>query len=161
MPRRQVPNRRELLLPLLIPDRHQIGVVFDACVPSEATPAINGQAGEPPKAWARHSTHCRAAEQAGQTTEVAVAELTAGNRLLAPLVLQRIRPGSHAGGQSCSPDELQRARTPMAPQHIPKSLLNLKSVDGPIPAPVPPAVETLLTQLARRRLRRRATKERR
>src|SRR5579871_3641343 len=34
MSRRQVTNRRQLLLPLRIPDRHQRGVVFDACIPS-------------------------------------------------------------------------------------------------------------------------------
>jgi hypothetical protein len=160
MSRRQVTNRRELLLPLLIPDRHQIGVVFDACVPSDPTTAINGNAGEPPTAWTRHSTHCRAAEQAAQTTEVAIAELIAENRLLARLVFQRIRPCSHAGmmgGQNCSPDELQRSRAPSAPPDIATSLI--KCVEVPVSAPVPPAIETLFTQLARRRLRSRATED--
>jgi len=162
MSRRQVTNRRELLLPLLIPDRHQIGVVFDACVPSDTATATNGKAGEPPKAWTRHSTHCRAAEQAGQTTELAIAELIAENRLLARLVFQRIRAWSHSGGQSCSPDELQRARTAVAPSDISTSLLKcgeVKYVEVPVSAPVPPAIETLFTQLARRRLPSRAPAE--
>lgn len=160
MSRRQVTNRREFLLPLLIPDRHQIGVVSDACVPSGQTIAINGKAGEPPNAWTRHSTHCRAAEQAGQTTEVAIAELIAENRLFARLVFQRIRPRSHAGirdGQGCSPDELQRSRAPIAPPDITTSLI--KCVEVPVSAPVPSAVETLFTQLARRRLGSRAPAE--
>jgi hypothetical protein len=160
MSRRRVTNRRESLLPLLIPDRHQTGVVFDACVPSGPARAINGKAGEPPNAWARHSTHCRAAEQAGQTTEEAIAELLAGDRLLARLVFQRIRPCSHAemvGGQNCSPDKLQRSRPPIPPPDIATSLIKCSEV--PVSAPVPPAIETLFTQLARRRLRSRATEE--
>ena len=155
MSRRQVTNRRELLSPLLIPERHQIGVVFDACVPSDPATAINGKTGEAPTTWTRHSTHCRAAEQAAQTTEVAIDGLIAENRLLARLVFQRIRPCSHAGmvgGQNCSPDELQRSRAPMPPPDIP-TLTKCSE------APVPPAIETLFTQLARRRLRSHATEE--
>jgi hypothetical protein len=160
MSRRRVTNRRELLLPLLIPDRHQTGVVFDSCVPSGPAMAINGKAGEPPNVWARYSTHCWAAEQAGQTTEEAIAELIAGNWLWARLVFQRIRPCSHAGmvgGQNCSPDELQRSRAPIAPPDIATSLI--KCTEVPVSAPVPPAIETLFTQLARRRLRSRAPEE--
>ena len=160
MSRRRVTNRRELLLPLLIPDRHQTGVVFDTCVPSGPAAAINGKAGEPPDAWTGHSTHHRAAKQASQTSEVAIAELMAGNRLLARLVFQRIRPCTHSGmidGQSCSPDELQRAGAPIARPDIATSLP--KCAEVPISAPVPPAIETLFTQLARRRLRSRATEE--
>jgi hypothetical protein len=160
MSRRQVTNRRELLLPLLIPDRHQTGVVFDACVPSDPAPAINSKAGEPLNASSRHSTHCRGAEEAGQKTEVAIAELIAENRLLARLVFQRIRPCSHAGmrsGQSCSPDELQRARAPIVPPDIATSLI--KSGDVPVSTSVPAAIETLFTQLARRRLQSRAPEE--
>jgi hypothetical protein len=159
MSRRQVTNRRELLLPLLIPDRHQTGVVFDACIPSGPAMAIN--AGEPSNARTRHSTDCRATEQPGQTTEGTIADLIAGDRLLAQLVFQRIRPGSHAGmmgGQNCSP-ELQRSRAPIAPPDIATSLI--KCTEVPVSAPVPPAIETLFTQLARRRLRSRAPEERR
>jgi hypothetical protein len=161
MSRRRLTNGRELLLPLLIPDRHQRGIVFDASVPSGPAMTINSKAGEPPNAWVPHSTHCRPAEQAGQTTE-AIAELVAGNQLLARLVFRRIRPCSHAGmagGQNCSPDELQRSRAPIAPRDIATSLI--KCTEVPVSAPVPPAIETLFTQLARRRLRSRATEERR
>ncbi len=159
MSRRQVTNRRQLLLPLRIPDRHQTGVVFDACIPSGPAMAINDKAGQPSNAWTRHSTHCRATEQAGQTIEGSIAELIAGNRLLAQLVFQRIRPCSQAGmidGQSCSP-ELQRSRAPIAPPDIATSLI--KCTEAPVSGPVPPAIETLFTQLARRRLRSRAPEE--
>lgn len=160
MSRQRVTNRRELLLPLLIPDRHQIGVVFDACVPSGPTIAINGKAGEPPSAWTRHSTHCRAAEQAGQTSEVAIPELIAGNQLLAGLVFRRIRPRAHSGltgGQSCSPDELQRACATLAPLDMSPSLTERAEV--PVSAPILPEIETLFSQLARRRLRSRPTED--
>jgi hypothetical protein len=161
MSRRQVTNRRELLLPLLIPDRHQTGVVFDACMPSGPAMAINDNAGEPPNARTRHSTHCRATEQLDLTTEGTIADLIAGDRLLAQLVFQRIRPCSHAGmmgGQNCSP-ELQRSRAPIAPPDIATSLIKCTEVS--ISAPVPLAIETLFTQLARRRLRSCAPEERR
>jgi hypothetical protein len=160
MSRRQVTNRRELLLPLLIPDRHQTGVVFDPCIPSDPAMAINGKAGESPNAWTRHSTHCRVAEQAGQTTVGAIAEITAGDRLLARLVFQRIRPCGHAGmigGQNCSPDELQGSRALIAPPDIATS--HTECTEAPVSAPVPPAIETLFTQLARRRLRSRVPEE--
>jgi len=159
MSRRQVTNRRELLLPLLIPDRHQTGVVFDACAPSGPAAAINGKTGEPPSAWTRHSTHRRAAEQAGQAAEGAITELIAENRLLARLIFQRIRPRSHAGmgGGQTSLDELQRSRAPIAPPDIPTSLIKCSEV--PVAAPVLPAIETLFTQLAQRHLRSHATEE--
>jgi hypothetical protein len=160
MSRRQVTNRRELLLPLLIPDRHQTGVVFDLCIPSDPATMTDGKAGESPNAWTRHSTHCQVTEQAGQTTERAIAEITAGNRLLARLVFQRIRPCDHAGmigGQNCSPDELQGSRAPFAPLDTATS--HIKCTEAPVSAPVPPAIETLFTQLVRRRLRSRAPEE--
>jgi hypothetical protein len=158
MSRRQGPNRRELLLPLLIPDRHQTGVLFDACVPSGRATAINGKAGEPPNAWSRHSAQGRVAER--QTTKVAIAELIVENRLLAQLVFQRIRPCNDSGiigGQNGSPDELQRSRASMAPPDIATSLL--KCAGAPVSESVPPAIETLFTQLARRRLRSRTPAE--
>jgi hypothetical protein len=160
MSRRPVANRRELLLPLLIPHRHQTGVVFDPCVPSGVATASNGKAGERSNAWTRHSTHYGAAKQASQTTEVALAELIAENRLLARLVFQRIRPCSHSriiGGPNCSPDELQRSRALIAAPDIATSLM--KCVEVPVSPPVPAAVETLFTQLARRRLWSRAPAE--
>jgi hypothetical protein len=154
MSRRRVTNRRELLLPLLIPDRHQTGVVFDPCVPPVPTAAIHGMAREPAEAWARHSIHYRAVKRASPTAELALAEMIVENHLLARLVFQRIRPCTHPGmigGQRCSPDECQRARAPIAPLDIATPLMECAAV--PASAPIPPAIETLFAQLARRRLR--------
>ena len=158
MSRRQVTNRRELLLPLLIPDRHQRGVVFNPCVPPGPVAATNGKAGESPEAWARHSALYGAAKQASQTTEVAIAELISRNHLLARLVWQRIRQRTHSGmigGQSCSSDEPQQARASMASPEIAMP----QCAEVRVSAPIPPTIETLFTQLVRRRLRNRAAEE--
>jgi hypothetical protein len=151
MSRRHVTNRRELLLPLLIPDRHQRAAVFDPNVPPATV--IHGRAGEPPGGRTRHGTHYRAAKQTSQTTEaatpVATPEFIAGNHILARLVFQRIRPHNHAGmvgGESC-PNEPQHARVPIAPLDRARS----GCAEVPTSAPAPP-IETLFTQLARRRL---------
>jgi hypothetical protein len=160
MSRRQVTNRRELLLSSLIPDRHQTAVIVDSSVPAAPVAGANGNGAEPALSWTRQSIPCRAAKQAGPTTEMASPALIAGSHLLARLVFQRIRPSSRSGRmaeQSCSPDEPQRARTPIAPANIASPLIG--HPEASISAPVPPPVETLFTQLARRRLRGRTREE--
>ena len=160
MSRRQVTNRRELLLPSLTPDRYQTAVIFDPSVPPAPVAATNGNGAELARCWTCLSIQCRAAKQAGPTSEMANPELIAGNHLLARLVFQRIRPRSRSGRmgeQSCSPDEPQRARTPIASPNIASPLIG--HAEASISAPVPPPVETLFTQLARRRLRSRTTEE--
>jgi len=155
MSRRQATNRRALLLPSLIPDRHQTVVICDPGAPPAPAVSINVVA-EPPRCWTRQSIHSRVAEPASQQTEVAGPELIAENHLLARLVLQRIRPRNSSGvmgGQTCSPDEPQSVHTPIAPPDIAGPLT------GHAETPVPPPVETLFTQLARRRLRYRASEE--
>jgi len=62
-------TRRELLLPSLIPDRHQTAVIFDPSVPPAPVAAPNGNGAEPARSWTRHSIQC--AKQAGPTTEMA------------------------------------------------------------------------------------------
>ena len=159
MSRRQVTTRRESLLPSLIPDRHQRAILFDPSAAPGPAVAINGKAQEPPGDRTRHSTHFWAAKQASQTIEVAIPELIAGNHLLARLVFQRIRSHNHSrviGEQSCSPDEAQHARAPITPSDMASPVIGCAEV--PTAALIPP-METLFTQLARRRLRGRATEE--
>jgi hypothetical protein len=154
MSRRPATNRRELLLPSLMPDRHQAVVIFDPGVPPAPIAAINGV--EPARCWTRQSIHYRATKQVIPTSEVASPELIAENHLLATLVFQRVRPRSRSGvmgGPSCSADEPPRARTPFAPPDIASPLI------GPAEAPVSEPVESLFTQLARRRLRGRPAEE--
>lgn len=159
MSRRTVTNRRELLLPTLIPDRHQTRPLFDSCVRPAATAPINGAGENPCRCWTCQSIRCLAAKQAIPTPEVAGLELTRANHLLARLVLQQIRSGIRSGtadGQGCS-DKPQVGRAPASAPDVPSALTGQSVL--PDEAPVPPPVETLFTQLARRRLGSRATKE--
>jgi hypothetical protein len=156
MSRRPGPNRRELLLPLQMPDWHQTGIPFDPCVSAGPTGTIPGKAGESAEAWTRRTTHCHPPKQTSQKIEGASVALIAGNDLLARLIFQRIRPRTHSGmmcGQS-SPHELRPTRAPITSPDIPTPLVNCAD-----PALPPPEIETLFTQLARRRLRKRATEE--
>ena len=156
MSRRQATNRRELLLPSLMPDRRQTVVIFDPSVPGAPAAAINGNDAESARDCIRQSIHCQAAKQIGPPTEAASPELIARNHLLARLVFQQIRPRSRSavmGGPSSSPEELQRARAPIALSNTASPFQERAA------APIPPPVETLFTQLARRRLRGRATEE--
>ena len=160
MSRRQTTKRRELLLPSLIPARHQTAVVFDTSVPLAPAAVIHSNGAEPPRSWNHQHIHYRAAKEASQTIEVVSPEIIAGNHLLARLVFQHIRPRSRSGGmgeQGCFPDEPQRARTAIAPPNIASPLIG--RAETPAREPVPPPVETLFTQLARRRLRSRTTEE--
>jgi hypothetical protein len=155
MSRRQATNRRELLLPSLIPSRHQTVVVSDASVSFAPAAAIHGNGAEPPRHSSHQRIHYLAAKEAGQTIEVASPELIVGNHLLARLVFQQIRPLSRSavmGGHNCSPEE-RRTRTSIASPDI------ASPVVGCAETPVPPAVETLFIQLVRRRLGGRATEE--
>jgi hypothetical protein len=160
MSRRQATNRRELLLPSLIPARYQTAVVFDVGVPPTRAAAIHGNGAELPRYCNHQRIPCRAAKEAGQTIEVASPGLIAGNHLWARLVFQQIRPlcrSAVTGVQNCSPEKPQGARTPIAAPDIAGP--GMGCAETPVPAPVPPAVETLFIELARRRLDGRATEE--
>jgi len=155
MSRRPVANRREWLLPVLMPDRYQTGIVFDPCAPANPTKTINGKVGEPPEVWTRHTSHCRPTKP----TEGAISELIAGNHLLARLMFQRIRsrtPGM-ISAQSCFPNALQPTRASIASLDITMPFVDC--ADASARAPIPPEIETLFTQLARRRIRSGATQE--
>ena len=160
MSRRPVSNWRELFLPMLMPDRHQTGTVFDPCVPADPPRTINRKAGELPEARTRQTARCHPAKQTSQTIEEAVSQLIAGNHLLARLILERIRPRAHVGmisEQGCSPHELQPTPPSNVSPDITTSVVDCAEVSTW--APILPEVETLFTQLARRRLRSRATQE--
>jgi hypothetical protein len=162
MSRRRVANRRELLLPLRIPDRHPTGIVFDTGVPAGPTDTVHGELEEPPEAWTCHTTtHCRPAKQTAQTMEGATAALIAGNHLLAQLVFLRIRPGTHCGTtseQTGSPHKIQRTRPVIAPPAV--APLPVRCTEEvAVPQPIPPEIEALFTQLARRRLQKHAVEE--
>src|SRR4029077_7346080 len=56
MSRRQATNRRELLLPSLMPDRRQTVVIFDPSAPDAPAAAINGNGAEPARDCTRHGS---------------------------------------------------------------------------------------------------------
>jgi hypothetical protein len=155
MSRRQATNRRAFLSPSLIPARHQAAVV-----PPAPVAATNGNGAEPPRYCNQQRIYCQSAKEASQTIEAASPELIAGNHLLARLVFQQIRPRNRSsaviGGQSRSPEEPQLARTPIASPDIASPVIGCAEVSA---AALIPPMETLFTQLARRRLRGRATEE--
>lgn len=158
MSRRRAANRRELLLPLWMPDRHQTGITFDPCILVNPTGTLPGETGEPAETWPRRTTHCRLAKQTTQTIEATILALIAGDHLLARLIIQRIRPRPHSGmisGQSCSPHELQRIHAAIASPDMTTPLVNCAD---PVLMQTP-EIETLFTQLARRRLGKRTTEE--
>ena len=109
---------------------------------------------------ARHATRRRPAQQTTQPTEGATAALIAGNHLLAQLVFQRIRLRTRletTSEQASSPHELQRTRSAIALPDVAAPAVTC--ADVPVPEAIPPEIETLFTQLARRRLRKRALQE--
>ena len=158
MSRRRALNRRELLLPLRMPDRHQSGIAFDLCAPGGPTGTIPDKAGEPSEAWPRHTTNCRTAKQKSETIEGAIVGLITGNDVLARLIFQRVRPRTHSGmmNEQGRSHELQGTSASIA---LPDTTPVVSCADVSVPAPIPPEIETLFTQLARRRLRSPAPQE--
>src|SRR6476659_8172131 len=117
MSRRRAANRRELFLPLSMPDGHKTGITFDPCVLVDPAGTLPGETGEPAETWPGRTTHCRPAKQTSQPIGGTILALIAGDHLLARLILQRIRPRPHFGmisEQSCSPHELQRIHAAIA-----------------------------------------------
>jgi hypothetical protein len=158
MSRRRTANRRELLLPLRMPDWHQTGITFDPCVSVDPNRTLPGEAEEPAEAWPRRTTYCGPAKQTSQTTAGTTLAFIVGKYLMARLIFQRIRPRTHSGkisGQSCSPHELQRIHAVIASPDITTPLVNCaESALTPTSE-----IETLFIQLARRRLRKRTAEE--
>src|ERR1051325_1838685 len=97
MSRRRVANRRELLLPLRMPEDHPTGIALASRLPAGPTGTIPGKAGGLPQAWPRHTSYCRPAKQTSQAIEGAVVALILDNHLLARLIFERIGPRTYAG----------------------------------------------------------------
>lgn len=160
MSRRRAAHGRGLLLPLRMPDWYPTGLVFEPCVPAGSTETIRGKTEEASEAPARHTTHRRPAQQTTSLTEGATAALIAGNHLLAQLVFQRVRPRTRretTSERTSSPHELQRPYSAIAPLDVAEPAVTC--ADVPVREAIPPEIETLFTQLARRRLRRRAPQD--
>jgi len=160
MSRRRAANRREWLLPAPMPDRSPAGIAYDPCVPAGLTETIHGKTAERREASTRRANHWHPAKQTIQTIEGLTDTLIAGNHRLAQLVFQRIRLRTQRGAtreETKSPDEPQRTRPTITPPDIARSLTHCREV--PVWEPIAPEVETLFTELARRRLRKHRREE--
>ena len=164
MSRGQATKRRNLLLPSLVPERPQTRVIFDPNAGLALPPQVKGGGEESLRCWPHQNIQYGAAKQAILGTELIGPEHISANHLLARLVFQQIRRRSRpgrTGGQSCSSDELQLGGMPASAPALRSPLRGQASVpsDARVTAPIPLTVETLFTQLARRRLRSDAKKE--
>jgi len=162
MSRRQATKRRDLLLPSLMPDRHQAAVLLHPSVCLASLVAINASSAQPPQCCTCQGVHYRCAKQPGlpNTEAESSAELIAGSHLLSRLVFRRIRSRGRSGEigeQSCLSDEPTPACAPLVRSHMASSLK--ASAEAPISPLVLTALETLFSQLARRQLRGRAAEE--
>ena len=162
MSRRQATNRRELLSPSLMPDRHQAAVLLHPSVCLAPLVAINASSAQPPRCCTCQAVHYRGAKQPGPPiaeTESSP-ELIAGSHLLSRLVFRRIRSRGRSGEireQSCHSDEPTPVCDPLVRSPMASSFK--ASAEAPISPPALTALETLFSQLARRQLRGRAAEE--
>jgi hypothetical protein len=144
---RRTTNRWELLLPPPLPVR------CDGCVPPEVTAPLPGTGEDPPPEGTGQSIHPVAEDHTVSTTGMAGLELTSTLSLWSQFVWQQIRPRLRSRRR-----EEQGAGDP--PEDRRRSALEAHSSrTGPAGLPHEEPVETLFTQLARRRLPSRATKE--
>jgi hypothetical protein len=174
MSRRQITQRRELLLPpgtdwhsKSLPKRV---ILLDANLEAEscrlATPVSCGIA-EPPRYWTRELVPGPAVAQADQTADWPRAELVGATGLLASLVFRQARPGNRsaadAGQRRSSDDRKTGSVLVAAPDAGSQCFLRSKRSDAiaragaPDPAPAP--MEILFTELTARRLRSLATRK--
>jgi len=156
--RRSTTNRRELQLSRLLPDGPPPPVRCDCCAHFEVVAPLPGTGEDPPAEKTGQRIRSLAETQTISRTGVAGFEWTSAPSLLGRLVLQQIRPhtrsrrGEGVGGAS---EE--------SPGGYASGLTVHSRLTGPVVRPhgetVLPSVETLFTQLAWRRLHRRAIQE--
>ena len=124
---------------------------------------------EPLRYWNPRPAHIPAGKQTGQTTDPTRAEFCVGaNRLLAGLVLHQVRPQDRSaaaarqriGSSHNRNPGLVSVPGPDAGSSLPlRSQRSVTTASAASPDPLPASIETLFSQLARRRLRRLAAKE--
>ena len=170
MSRRQIVEKREFSLPSLGADRHIKHVILDPSLLTGSCRRVGPDCGggEPLQGWTRDGVHTQAAKQMDQRADASDSEFVVSNSLFARMLLRHIRSFNRAvvenekqSGAFCeakagrmsdsSPDVgLSIRRQSQCPPAIRQSLVS----DPPL-API----ETLFTELARRRLRSPIAKE--
>lgn len=150
--RRGITEQQEWSPPLQRPEwffdghpKRLLGVAESARLGGPASCGVE----EPLRCWNPRHAPIPAGKQTGQTTNPARAEFIAANRLFARLVLHQVRPHDRSAAVAKRPIGSSHNRNP-----------GLVSVPAASPDPLPAPIETLFSELARRRLRRLAVKER-
>ena len=116
---------------------------------------------EPLRCWNPRHAHIPARKQTGQTTDPTGAEFVGANRLFARLVLHQVRPHGRSAAASKQRNGFSHNRNPdlvSVPAPDAGSSFTVRS-ERPVttapaaaPDPLPAAIETLFSELARRRL---------
>jgi hypothetical protein len=174
--RRGITEQWELSLPPQRPEcfsddhpKHLLGV--DSTLQAESA-----RRGEPvscgveePLRWNPRHAHIPVGKQTGQTTDPTGAEFVAANRLFARLVLHQVRPHDRSAAAAKQRNGFSHDRKPdlvSVPAPDAGSSFTLRS-ERPVTAapatlldPLSAPIETLFSELARRRLRRLTAKER-
>jgi hypothetical protein len=175
--RRGITEQWELSLPLQRPEclfdghpKQLLGVDFTL----QAESARRGEpvscgVEEPLRCWNPKHAPIPAGKQTGQTTNPTRAEFVGANRLFAGLVLHQVRPHDRSAAAAKQRNGVSHNRNPdlvSVPAPDAGSSFTLRS-ERPVttapaasPDPLPAAIETLFSELARRRLRRLTAKER-
>jgi hypothetical protein len=173
--RRGITEQWELSLPLQRPkwflDGHPKGLVDSTLQAESARRGAPVSCGieEPLRCWNLRHAHLPAGEQPSQTTDPTPEEFVGANRLFARLVLHQVRPhdGFAAAAKQRIGSSYNRNRglvSVPAPDAGSSFTRRSKRSETTAPAaspdPIPAPIETLFCELARRRLRRLAAKER-
>lgn len=174
--RRGITGQWELSLPPQRPEsfsdvhpKHLLGV--DSTLQAESA-----RRGEPvscgveePLRWNPRHAHIPVGKQTGQTTDPTGAEFVAANRLFARLVLHQVRPHDRSAAAAKQRNGFSHDRNPdlvsvPAPDaglsFTPRSERPVTTAPAAAPDPLPASIETLFSELARRRLRRLTAEER-
>jgi len=174
--RRGITEQWELSLPPQRPEcfsddhpKHLLGV--DSTLQAESArrgePVSRGV--EEPLRWNPRHAHIPVGKQTGQTTDPTGAEFVGANRLFARLVLHQVRPHDRSTAAAKQRNGFSHKRNPnlvSVPAPDAGSSFSLRS-ERPVTAapatlldPLRAPIETLFSELARRRLRRLTAKER-
>jgi hypothetical protein len=174
--RRGITEQWELSLPLQRPEcfddhpKRLLGV--DSTLQAESARCdepVSCGIEKPLWCWNPRHAHIPAGKQTGETTDPTRAEFVGANRLVARLVLHQVRPHDRPAVAAKQPIGSSHNRNPglvSVPSPDARSSFTLRSerpvTDAPAASPdsLRAPIETLFSELARRRLRKLAAKER-
>lgn len=169
--RRGITEQWELSLPPQRPEcfchdhpKHLLGV--DSTLQAEST-----RRGEPVSCGVEEPRHADipVGKQTGQTTDPTPAEFVGANRLFARMVLHQVRPHDRSAAAAKQRNGFSHNRKPdLVSVPAPDAGLSftlrseqpVRTTPAASPDPLPAPIETLFSELARRRLRRLVAKER-